>query len=608
MKKLIVLIIFFLCLFSLSAEEASDDYTKGKNFYRADENQASIDAFEKFRASSPDDRRADDALWYLGRLYQRIGESDIAENVFRNVLADEESNRRTEAFYDLVKLLDKLDREDEVIILVPLIYPEFADDSYAVKALPTVLKSYSLVGSRYRRAGLGAYTQELWTEAFKLILLYDELELDEDKAEIPAREKVKFLVKLASLSPNKEEFEELSAAGKTALSEYSDRYPESEETEELLSLIEGLYEPYSDLDINVSVLADYNGMLTKPGIYAEAGIGGDHDLRRNLRLAWDIDYRHNAFDFKTFNFSALKTGDERYFESTDKISGGLSLDVGSKYFLMNSLVVDADLSLAEDQGDFNYGGSFAWDISKSLGRSGIISLDNDISLSIYPDYQNAGREISNIKISAAPSYSHIINTDLSFGIGYGFDYKYYLNAHYDTIDKQIDPDTRRYFIHEASAGLKAAPFKWFELELEYNFTYLDSVNYDLWLYGTPADLFVEDFYDYYKNSVELDLEVDVAFYSGDFTIGYSLRNFINYPARNAAKAFTGELRNDSEIFINMENRFEVFKSDGGPGRIGKLSLALDGFLERQISNHRYEVSYLTDYLNWGVSIGAEWKY
>lgn len=605
MKK-ILLIIITINVFVLNtyAQDAEELYTSAQEFYRDGPNELAIERFTEFIAKYPNSNKVDDSKWYLGRLNKRIGNIKAAEEYFREVLATTGSNRNTEAFYDLGKILDNDDREDEILLLTADIYPDFASDSYALRSLETVFKSYYLVGLRYKTKKLGAIARNYWIQGLELADSYDTAQLDSEYAEVIERRRILFLLYLADISPDEVVFNNYINLAETGITKYESDY--SAMTDNILGFnnkLEDVKTAKRKFNYNLKLAGLYNGMVTKPGFFADLNIGLGKELNRNIYLKWGAGYTHNSFDFKTFNFDPGKTGEEQYFEWTEKISTDISLLFGSKYFFSQTWKLNADITFAEDQGDYNYGTDLYWDLAWSLPNKGILNLNNTVSLSFFPDYTNAGRELNNINLQTNPAYTFVFTPDVNFTLGYLLGYKYYFNAHYDTLAGGADPDSRSYLTNEAQAYLEFSPVKPLTFGLGYNFTFLKSFNYDLLVYGNPANQFVEDYFDYLLHKIELGIGLKSGRYSGDLSVGVGIRNFLNYPARDNTKTFIDEFRKDINVTGSINNSFELIDNK----KFGKLSLILDAIVDYSLSNHEYETTYKTNYLNWQILLGVEWK-
>ncbi|MDA3851027.1 MAG: hypothetical protein PF447_07110 [Spirochaetaceae bacterium] len=234
---------------------------------------------------------------------------------------------------------------------------------------------------------------------------------------------------------------------------------------------------------------------------------------------------------------------------------------------------------------------------------GTWSWDNSVSVSIYPDYTNAGRELNSFVISTAPEYTLYIMDNSQLSLGYALDYKYYLNAQFETPTGGIDSNNRFYLIHDLNLNFETTPIKPLTLGMDYQFRYHDSYHYNLTLFGYPSNQYVEDFFDYIRNEISIYTGLSLGNYDLDIQGTWSLRDFQNYPARDSTKTFIDQLRSDTAISVKIENSYELLDNP----QFGKLSIFLNGMWEQEVSNHSYEVSYLTNYENYTLSLGLQWK-
>ena len=476
MKYIFAVLVLILSTLHLLSQENEQLYLKGQELYRIPDNEGAGEAFLLFLSANPNSRKADDAMWYLGRISNRMNDPVRAEYYFREVLATENSNRLSEAFSDLARILDKQDREEELIELLPFVIPDELTDKYTIKTLPLILKSYYLVGLRYRRARLGNYTEELWNSALELIALYEKETLSNQTQEILSENKARYLIRLADLSPAGIRNQDYYSRAGLALDEFTTGFPDArDKISSLKQEYDALTLPDRDFDYKLEVSSVYNGLANRFGLNLDSRISGGKEIMPDNFLEWKFGYSYDQLKFKTFNFNPVKSGNDRYFEWSHRIAGRLSLESGSKYFAMHTFSVGTDVSPAEDPGSMNYGFDAQWDWFRSFGSVGTFSLDNTIAANLFPDYLNAGRELNNIRISTVPEYTFVFSPIAELSVGYGFDYKYYLNAHFDTASTVGgDPGNRQYFIHKVFTDYKWKIADPLRLKVEYDFEVLHS--------------------------------------------------------------------------------------------------------------------------------------
>lgn len=96
MRCLLIILLLSTAYFPLASQEQDSLYKSAQELYRSDQNEEAVTAFEDFLDAVPEDQKSDDAHWYLGRLYVRLGNEVQGEFHFKYVLSLEDSNRQTE--------------------------------------------------------------------------------------------------------------------------------------------------------------------------------------------------------------------------------------------------------------------------------------------------------------------------------------------------------------------------------------------------------------------------------------------------------------------------------------------------------------------------------
>ena len=603
MRKLLYSTLISLALFTLYSQD-TNLYEKGRTEYRSGAYADAAATLEAFRAAEPGSNKVDDALWYLGRVYRALGRITEAVAAFETVIADEGSNRATEALYDLMRLFDGEDREAEAIGFTREILAGDPTDEEVNKALKILLKSYFLHGLRTRGDGLGREAIGLWRDG---IAVTDEAlgdgRPDTVQAEILGY-RIKFEIRLAqTVGDPVERGAAIEGAQAALLMLEGIAASDPEERAEFATDIAAVVTDDGDFDYSLFTAAGYNGLLAEAGVLAELDLAGSIPIGFLTFLEWDIGYQHDPFSLKTFNFPADETGDERMIRTTNEFSGGLALSWGSKYLFRQKFGLNGTVRLAEDDGDYHYGGDLEYDFDYSLNNAAVIGLDSSLALSIYPDYANDTRKIDNYKLTLSPYYRRILGNDHYLEFDYAVYWKNYLDARYDTAAGGIDPDNRSYLSNALAVEWGRDFTGGISLALGGESEYLKSFNYDLIVPGVPADRFIEDYYDYVRNtlSVEIVYRDDLIRSSLDGSAG--LRTFLNYEARDENQVFMNEKRIDTSFDIFWENRLVLMEDEIW----GRLSFAFDAYLNRAISNHGYEAFYEVDYTDWGVMIGFEWE-
>jgi len=98
MKKLldITILLFFIGFSTVFSLEGAEFYEAGLENYKQKQNETALEQLIEFRNLNPESNKADDALWYISRLYERLERVDDAETSFREVLEIQDSNRLAE--------------------------------------------------------------------------------------------------------------------------------------------------------------------------------------------------------------------------------------------------------------------------------------------------------------------------------------------------------------------------------------------------------------------------------------------------------------------------------------------------------------------------------
>jgi Tetratricopeptide repeat len=603
MKNIIWGFLLFLLAVSLPAQE-TDLYERGKELYRDARYSEAREALETFRARDPQDVKADDALWYLGRVYRELGLTDEAIAAFKTVMADEGSNRRTEALYDLSRTWDMLDREELVLEYAGMLLDSDPADSYINRTIPVVLKSYYLVGLRTRTDRFGAAAREIWLEGLAFSRDVFAAELDEKTRGDILEYRVKYEVKLAETSSTDRERQAALTRAEANLAEYLSTVQDQPETAEKLKA--DLADARTDrgsFDYSLYAGGGYNGLLDGAGVLTELKLSGALPLGYLTFLEWKLKYQHDPFTRKTFNFPAAETGDERMISSSDDLSATLGLEWGSKYFFRQNLSLTGDLRMAEDAGDDSQGVSLDYDFDLISGNRARIGMDNSLSFSCYPDYVNGSNTIDNYKLAVSPYYRLFLEKESYLKFDYEFYWKSYLDAHYDTASGGTDPDNRQYLSNALSLEWGRDFKSGISTSAGVSTEFLKSLNYDLLVSGNPADRFITDYYDYLENGAYADIAYRNKLLRTQLDGRLAVRNYLNYEARDNTRTFIDEKRLDTSVDLGWKNRLILMDDD----QRGRLSLVLDLYLDKALSNHTYEATYATNYTDWGVLIGLEWE-
>ena len=584
--------------------QTADLYQQGQDQYRAAEYEKARNSFETFIANQEESVKADDAVWYLGRIYRNTGLTEKSIHAFTSVLADETSNRRTEALYDLLKMYDALDREEEISgIAVPVIF-SLEPDKYFNKAVPVLLKGYFLAGLRLKGDRLGIPAERTWQNGLEVADRLLEMAVSDEAAVSIFEYRIKFALRIGELRRDPSTSIKYFAMAETFLEMLKRDYPDAVDAAfKLESDIIDARLVQGSLDYSVYAGGGYDALLAGPGGIFDLSLSGSLPLGFSTSFDWDGNYSHDPFSLKTFNFPVEQAGDERLVQTEDSFDASVGISWGSKYFLEQSISLKSGMVLAEDAGDSNYSGRFRHELDMNISDTSRIGTDTSLSAVIYPDYDNAGNKIDYAKFSFSPYFRKQMSRSLYLDLDYSFFWKYYFDAHFDTRTGATDPDTRQYLSNGLAAELGGDILPGLSASLKMETEYLKSYNYDLLVSGLPADQFIADYFDYLRYGIATGISYKKDRIRTGVNAQIGLRTFLNYPVRDELQNFTGDTRQDTLLEIDWENRYVLVDSDAA----GRVSLVLDFFLKQSDSNHTYEEFYATNYSNWGVILGVEWK-
>jgi hypothetical protein len=184
---------------------------------------------------------------------------------------------------------------------------------------------------------------------------------------------------------------------------------------------------------------------------------------------------------------------------------------------------------------------------------------------------------------------------------YAFGFRQYLSSTYDTASGAPATENKQYFVNAGVLELEGDFGEIFKPTVTYEITYQESNNYDYLVSGNPADIFVPDYYDYLKHT--LDIEADFRWtkaFSTEVGVRGSLQDFTNYPARDETKTFTGETRTDIDLDVDLEILYNLFtRQDSSVG------IMLRGWWDISRSNMAYENSIDTNNDFYGVVAGID---
>ena len=608
MKKsfYLIVILFILFIFSPAMLMAVDrtNYDRALEKYKNKENEEALSLFEKFTAEYPNSVKADDANWYIGRLYIRLERIDEAEQFFKNVLSDETSNRFEEASYDLGKILYSRKLYTDVIDLLSFIDSVDVLNAYHLKGKELSARAWKRLAYREKLNYNEQQSKELYNTSLSI---YEELEaliVDESDLSRIRFAMAKIYSDLTDLSYDSDSYNEYLNKNleyvKMALPSISDFY--RARAEKML------------IDLESSKKVGFDGRLTAftgadnlsantfgADIYTRGSF--DFPLRNRNSLSLDLSFKHDSFDFVSSNFDKTKTGDARFVQYTNKVSADLSWKSGTRRNVYNKLKLFSDLLFAEDTKD-DYTSAGVSDLgSIRFNKLWRFSWDSQFEWRIYPNYLVGGRKLDYIKGSLDPSIKLYAYDWLDISLIYGFDIKKYLDSKYDTI-AGASKLNKMYMYNSGELLFDFKIGKVYSPALSYKFKYLKTFNYDYWVSGLPANRFIEGYYDNISHSITFD---NTFTFNDRFKVFLDseliLTSFLNYPARDDTKTFTDKLRSDTAVKLDLGANYLFWISPKGT----EFEARVSGWWDYKVSNMTYNTTFVTNYTFAGLMLGMSVK-
>lgn len=596
--------------------DARDLYDRALELYRAEAFAEALPLFQEFIAASPQDTKADDAQWYLGRAFLKLGRIDEAVQAFEAVRGHEGgSNRVVEATIDLAKIrLDRGDLDAALALLEPLKKPQdlAPEDRRALRLLANVRLE---LGARDWKA---YRDQEARYHLGEAVAEYEFLlrEPRDDKERLSLLEDLgKIYLQLMETGRDAPAARVYQEAAIGAFGQALDLNPEEPKKVKLLGLLESARQPERvALTGTVEALGGAANAASErptassvwvPGAQASAEFSLAIPLTFQQQLVVSAGFAHDSFALRTFNFGPTELDAERLLQSTEDFNAGLAWRTGSRHGLRSELKASGGYRLAEDSELSNWGLGVTEKLDWRVAPSWKLGLDGSWAISRYPAYATGSlRELDHWLTGINPQFTWYPSPDLSLGLGYDFTFKQYLNAKYDTLAGiGTATENRQYFTHTADLTLRATPGKVVHPTLTYSFTYNETRNYDVEVQILVTQPFVRDYYDYIENALDLGL---LCKWSKDFSTDLkakaALQNFLNYPAQDAAgDNLTGEKRRDLNIILGGELKCRIWKKE--KNRLGDLSADLRAVYEQNISNTYHESSFQTNYRTLAITGG-----
>ncbi len=600
----ILMLILFLFAAAPAMIMAVDraDYDSGLEKYKQNQNEEALALFQRFISQFPDSVKTDDAQWYIGRIYIRLNQEDKAEMMFKEVLLNKNSNRFEEASYDLGKILYYRKQYSEVIDLLRFIDTTEELNSYHLKGLELSARAWYRLAFREKLDYNEKASAEMFLESLKR---YKRLEpIITDKTVVS---RVQFAMgeiysHLADITYDSVQY--------TAYQNKALKYLTSS-----LPMVSDFYREKAekmvrDLELNRKVRV--TGRLRAFGgadnlsdgtygsdIYAKGTLLIPASARNIVSL--DVSYKHDSFDFVASNFDPLKTGDGRLVQYSDTFGINFAWKKGTRRTVYNKLTVSSDYQIAEDTRD-NYLSAGVSDAgSYRLNYLWRFGWDSSTEWRTYPNYLVSGRKLDYVSGTLDPSikYYGLGWADISFI--YGLELKQYLDSKYDTTNPAVaSAKDKRYLYNSGELVFDFQFSRIYKPSISYKVKYLKTYNYDYWVSGSPADRFVEGYYDYLSHSVTFDNNLK---FNNKFKISlgseFIFTNFINYPARDASKTFIDEIRSDTAVKLDLGANYLFWTTPGGTELEGRLS----GWWDYKTSNMTYNTTFVTNYSFGGIMLG-----
>lgn len=367
-------------------------------------------------------------------------------------------------------------------------------------------------------------------------------------------------------------------------------------------------------------LGTFGGLYAQDGAFGllvDAGVGGQLAMdKRRQRLKLELDYSHDPFTTKTFNFS----DEEQSAEATRLVQAMHELDVGASWFgrhlpwLRSDVDLGGDAWLPELSMDRRFSTRAKASIRVGTLRGVYGQVGAGVYLKKYPNYRVSDRSIDQRGVTTKTELGYVFARGTSVGLGFELELKDYLDARYDALDADgllvRATESKDYLNRTPYVEASVALHKKLRLGLSYKFEYNDSDYYTWQVLGrdTQGDSLpklIGDYYDFARHWFSLkakatplrQLEAN-AFFETWF------RDFETYEARDADNVWTGELRHDTSVELGAEVslrvlRFRALKLDHG------LFVSAFGSHVKRRSNMKREVSLATNFDVTRIFVGLE---
>ena len=513
------------------------------------------------------------------------------------ILSD--SNRLAEAAYDLSQILYSQKNYAEITELLSGFPDLEKPDSYEIRSLEILGDAFYSLGRSERSDYMDAEAADYFIRAAEVYEIL--LDFQEDEADISDTyySLGKAYRRLATLDLSREYFNKYYEMAVAAL-----KQSDKSRAQDLLEDLENSRK--SNFELNLGTMGGVDNITVSPGMDLTADAGFRIPLGYKKEINGWFRYSHDDFSFKTFNFDSNKTGDLRLIQSKDKISTDISLETGSKRNFQNTFRLDADYTVAEDFGDDNYEVKISEDGLLRINREWKTGWDSEFGWKVFPDYLVGGHKIDSLQGEFRPFVQWYFADKADLTLAYGLNIKQYLEAKYDTAVMGVDSTKdRQYITNSVEFELDTKINSIIDTSLSYEFSILESNNYDVWITDSSAtDKYMEDYNDYLLHKVKgsVDFQWSDKFRT-DFNGSFEIRNFTNYIAQDAAGVFVAgdEKRKDLTFSFDAELGFVIWENPAGAEAelIGQL------WWDKSISNMEDEGSFDTNSDFFGGLLGLE---
>lgn len=597
----IILLLFAAAPGILMAVDRTD-YDSGLEKYKQKQNKAALAFFQRFILQFPKSVKADDAQWYMGRIYIRLNLESKAEMVLREVLLNKNSNRFEEASYDLGKILYSRKQYSEVVDLLRFIDTTDELNSYHLKGLELSARAWYRLAFREKLDFNEEASAEMFLESLNRYKRLEPIITDKTVSSRVYFAMGEIYSHLSDITYNSVQY--------TAYQDKALKYLTSS-----LPMISDFYREKAEkmvTDLELSRKVRVTGRLRAFGgadnlsagtygsdIYAKSTLLIPASTRNIFSL--DLSYKHDSFDFVASNFDPLKTGDERLVQYSDTFGIDLAWKKGTRRTVYNKLNVSTDYQIAEDIRDNYLGAGVSDSGSYRLNYLWRFGWDSSVEWRTYPNYLVSGRKLDYVSGTLDPSIKYYGLEWANISLIYGLELKQYLDSKYDTINPAVaSAKDKRYLYNSGELVFDFQFNKIYKPSISYKVKYLKTYDYDYWVSGSPADRFVEGYYDYVSHSVTFDNNLK---FSDKFKVSlgseFIFTDFINYPARDASKTFIDKIRSDTAVKLDIGANYLFWTTPGGTELEGRLS----GWWDYKTSNMTYNTTFVTNYSFGGIMLG-----